>query len=104
MDIGGAVRRARRRIGLSQRQLAEKSGVPQSTVARIETGAVVPRVDTFERLLKACDRSLEVLPRLGIGIDRSLIREMLRLAPAERLRVAAKSAKNLAEFEAAVKR
>ncbi len=45
----------------------------------------MPRVDTLTRLLSACGESLEALPTLGIGIDRSLIREMLRLTPAERL-------------------
>lgn len=33
------LREARRSAGLSQRALAEKAGVPQSTVARIESGS-----------------------------------------------------------------
>jgi transcriptional regulator with XRE-family HTH domain len=96
------VRHARKRKGLTQRELASRSGVPQSTVARIESGAVMPKVDTLERLLKACDESLEMLPRLGMGIDRTLIREMLRLTPADRLQVASQSAQNLAAFKAAI--
>jgi hypothetical protein len=37
-----------------------------------------------------------VMPRAGHGIDRTTIRKMLRLTPAERLRLAAKESRNLA--------
>lgn len=79
------LRKARRRAGLSQRELARLTGVAQPTVARIERGQEVPRIDTLARLLQACGESLEARPRLGVGVDRSLIREMLRRTPAERL-------------------
>lgn len=73
MDAGRALRAARRRKGLTQRALAEQTGVPQSTIGRIESGAVMPRVDTLDGLLKACDENLEAMPLLGVGVDRSLI-------------------------------
>jgi DNA-binding XRE family transcriptional regulator len=41
----------RKELGLNQRELAEKCGVPQSTIARMESGAVTPKTET---LLKAC--------------------------------------------------
>ena len=59
--------------------------MPRSTVGRIETGAVDPRISTLDRLLRACEFDLEVEPLLGIGVDRSQIREMLDLSPSERL-------------------
>jgi transcriptional regulator with XRE-family HTH domain len=64
---GRMVREARRRAGLTQRQLAAKSGIPQETIARIERGRADPRVTTLDRLLEACELGLEVMPRLGIG-------------------------------------
>jgi predicted transcriptional regulator len=69
--------------------LASRVGVPQSAVARIESGAADARVATLERLLRACDAelSLRVLP--GRGVDRTLIRSLLRLSPADRLDAAA---------------
>ena len=78
--------------------------MPQSTVGRIESGTVIPRVDTFERLLEACDESLEVLPRPGIGVDRSLIRELLKLTPSERLEAASASANSLNRLLSAARR
>jgi transcriptional regulator with XRE-family HTH domain len=75
--------------------------VAQPTVARIEGGQEVPRVDTLARLLQACGESLEVRPRLGAGVDRSLIREMLRRTPAERLASMEDEAAFLATLERA---
>lgn len=49
------VRGIRARRSLSQRELADRSGVPLSTISRIETGSVQPRFDTLLRLMKATD-------------------------------------------------
>ena len=89
---------ARRRQGLSQRELAARSGIAQPAIARIESGKVVPRVDTLERLLKACDYELRTGPRRGIGVDRTVIRELLALTPRERLELATAEAANLHEL------
>ena len=70
---------------MTQRRLASATGVAQPTVARIELGLEIPRVDTLTRLLSACGEAIEVVPRLGEGVDRSRIRALLRLTPAERL-------------------
>ncbi|MDQ6928392.1 MAG: helix-turn-helix transcriptional regulator [Actinomycetota bacterium] len=80
------VNQARRAAGLSQRELAQRSGIPQSAIARIERGRQDPRVATLERLLNACDFELRLGPKRGGGVDESLIRSMLELSPAERLR------------------
>src|SRR5215213_6868714 len=93
MKAARALRWARRRAGLSQRALAEKSGMPQSTIGRIEAGTVDPRVATLSWLLRACGFDLEVEPLLGEGIDRSQIRELLALSPDQRLALAADGAR-----------
>ena len=95
MDAGWTLREARRRAGLTQRALALKAGIPQPTIARIESQAVVPRVDTLDRLLSACGFALETYRRPGAGIDRTGIRELRRLRPVDRLRLAAQDARNL---------
>jgi transcriptional regulator with XRE-family HTH domain len=45
--------KARERRGLSQRALAERSGVNHITIARIETGQYDPQLSTLRRLAKA---------------------------------------------------
>lgn len=44
----------RKRRGMSQIELARKSGVPQGMISEIETGTVrFPRVDTMGKLARA---------------------------------------------------
>lgn len=50
---------AREAAGLSQRDLAAKSGVPQSTIARVERGSNTS-VDTLNKLAYALGKKLEV--------------------------------------------
>ena len=100
MHTARALVLARRRAGLSQRQLAAATGVAQPTIARIERGLETPRVDTLDRLLRACGDALEAVPLAGVGIDRSVIRELLRLTPAERARRAVQDAGVLARLDA----
>ena len=81
---------------MTQRGLAAAAGVPQPTVARIESGAVSPRADTLARLLAAAGRELADAPRIGLGIDRTAIRDRLRMTPAERMRLAVREAQAFA--------
>jgi transcriptional regulator with XRE-family HTH domain len=86
---------ARKKAGFSQRALAERSGVTQATIARIEKNEIDPRIGTMARLLRACGYDLEVAPLAGMGVDRTAIRELLNLSPTERVRLAAEEARNL---------
>ncbi|MCI4063878.1 GNAT family N-acetyltransferase [Micromonospora sp. R77] len=61
LDLGATLRALRREADLSQRQLAARSGVPQATIARMESGLTTdPRFRTFERLLTAAGGCLTV--------------------------------------------
>ena len=102
MDVARTLRDARLAAGMTQRQLAAQAGVPQSTVARIERGQTVPRVDTFDRLLRATDMRVSAQRVPGYGVDRTQIRELLRLTPEGRLQVAVASANNLARLLASI--
>lgn len=83
---------ARRRAQLSQRELARRARVPQATISRIENRVVSPTLDTLTRLIGACGMQLRPIDRRGSGIDRSQLRERLRMTPAERLQLAANAA------------
>ena len=86
---GRYLRYARRKSGLTQVELGERAGVPQSVVARIESGASMPRFDTLDRLLNACGYALELAPRIGVGVDRTLMEPALAVSALERLEDAA---------------
>lgn len=95
MDVAKVLWETRRRAGLTQRQLAARSGVAQPVIARIEKGQSTPRVDTLARLVEACGFTLEVTPPLGDGVDRTLFAGELECTPRERLRRAGESARSL---------
>ncbi|MGH9306319.1 MAG: helix-turn-helix transcriptional regulator [Acidimicrobiales bacterium] len=81
---GNLLRRARAEKDLTQRELASAAGVPQSTVARIESGAQQPSLPLLARILVAVD--LE--PRIALAPydphDDVLDATEARLSPAER--------------------
>lgn len=65
MATGAWLRAARRDRRQSQRELAVLANVPPSTVARIEAGTNVPRLDTFVLLLAALGFELAIVDRQG---------------------------------------
>lgn len=102
MQSARLVAYARRRAQLSQRELSKRTGVPQPAIARIERGRVSPTVATLDRLLAGTGQTLDLAPRLGIGVDRTLIRAALGRSPEERLLAAGAAGRSLAAFRAAV--
>jgi transcriptional regulator with XRE-family HTH domain len=61
----GLIRRARRIGDLSQREMARAAKVSQSTVARIESGDLVPSLDVAQRLLLTAGLYLVVVDADG---------------------------------------
>ena len=86
MKVNTLIRTARRRKGLTQRELASRTGIPQPMISSIERGLQDPRFSTLERILVAVDQEIDVVDRAGKGVDRTQFVESLRLAPVERLR------------------
>ncbi|MCZ4353531.1 cupin domain-containing protein [Roseovarius aestuarii] len=52
LDLGPRLRSLRNRAGLSQRALAKRTGVPNSTISLIEAGRVNPSVAALKRILE----------------------------------------------------
>ena len=67
MTSGTLIRQARTRAGLSQVQLAERSGKDRAQIARWERDAVTPSLETLRELLHACgfDLDLSLVPYEG---------------------------------------
>jgi hypothetical protein len=97
--VGGA----RRRAGLSQRELAQRAGTSQSVLARIERGQTSPGAQTLERILRAAGFSLRVELKPSREPTNHMLADVariLRLTPEERLREVA----NASRFVAAARR
>ena len=79
------IREARLRAGLSQQQLAERSGKDRTVIARWEQGLVAPSIDTLVELLRSCGFDLPLeLVEYDPGPDER-IREIQLLSPERRL-------------------
>ena len=85
--IGGQlIREARRRAGLTQRELASRAGTTQSAIARVERGATEPSYARVDSLVRAC--GFELIPKIARPDDSdwSVASANLRLTPAARVR------------------
>lgn len=82
---------------MTQQDLAAAVGMAQSSIARIETGAVVPRTATLTELLMATGHELAVERRIGQQVDREPIRQRLRLPVPRRKRRAMTAARMRAD-------
>ncbi len=70
---GSGLRERRRRAGLTQRQLAERAGMSQPTIAAIESGTRQPTSATRARL----DAALRVPPSVLLQYAREQVRAVL---------------------------
>jgi len=87
MTAGQLLRDARRRHGLTQRQLAARARTSQAAISRIERDLVSPSVTTLAELLWLMNEELvlEAEP-VDWGFDLTLNRARLALSPDERVR------------------
>ncbi len=85
MRSAALIREARLRAGLTQAELAERTGRDRSVIARWEQGAVAPSVETLLELVRACgfDLSLSLVPYDNAGDER--LRKNLLLSPERRV-------------------
>jgi uncharacterized protein len=65
MDAARAIRDARRRAGLTQAELAARSGTVQTAISAYEHGAKTPSASTLARILAAAGMRLVVRPGSG---------------------------------------
>ena len=62
IELIGKVIEARKEKGLSQRDLAELSGVKQPAIARLESMQATPKIDTLLKILQPLGYTLTVVP------------------------------------------
>lgn len=90
ISAASLVRSARRRAGLTQRELAKRARIPQPTIAAIEAGRQDPRYATLSKLLRGCGYELDYERIAGGGVDRGVrgkvvesVRSPIRIGDAE---------------------
>ena len=86
MTPGELLRDARRRHGLTQRQLAARARTSQAAISRAERDLVSPSVATLASWLDLMGEELKLATEpIDYGHDRTLNEQQLALTPDERL-------------------
>lgn len=82
MDAGTLIRDARRRTGLTLRQLGEAAGTSHSTLSAYESGRTTPTVATLNRILRAAGFAVDVTlsPRIERAERGRELADVLELA------------------------
>lgn len=62
-QVGSLVRRARKKCGLTQVQLGERSGLRQATISQVETGNPSATLETILAILAVLELELRIVPR-----------------------------------------
>ena len=75
---GDLIRLLRRHLHMTQRQLARRSGVAQSQIAKTERGLLNPRTTTLERIYAALNCDILILPLPLYPLDKHLRRQALK--------------------------
>ncbi|MGH3082897.1 MAG: helix-turn-helix domain-containing protein [Gaiellaceae bacterium] len=85
MRSADLIREARLRAGLTQYELAERTGRDRSVIARWEQGAVAPSLETLVELVRACgfELPLELVPGNDSNLER--LRKNVLLSPERRV-------------------
>lgn len=68
VEIGSLITLIRGQLKMSQKALASRSGMPQSTISRIESGRIQPNILTLKRIAEAliCDLTLTLVPKQSL--------------------------------------
>ena len=62
IDIGRALRAARKAEGLSQRVLSDRSGLTQAQISRFESGKANPRLSSLVELARGVGAEVMLVP------------------------------------------
>jgi len=90
----GELKKVRKQLGLTQLELARKAGVPQSVIAKIETGKVDP---SYSSVKKICN-VIEALGKQGLKAEDVMNRRIYSVGEQESLEQAIAVLKKHAEL------
>ena len=97
MVSGDLLHEARLRAGLTQAELARRTGTARSQISRYERGDVLPSLETLRRLIGACglELSFRIFNADLEEHDATLIAQTLRLTPEQRVDRAVRAVKHI---------
>jgi len=73
-SLRAAIKAARERVPLSQRELSSKSGVPQPQISKFENGTADLRLSSLVSLTRALGLEIELVPRTALPAVHAVMR------------------------------
>ncbi|MFA7275884.1 MAG: helix-turn-helix domain-containing protein [Pseudobdellovibrionaceae bacterium] len=67
-QIGNAIRRARKKMGISQSELGERTGLRQATISQIEKGHPAAKLETVLGILAALNLEFQIDSRSSFNL------------------------------------
>ncbi len=80
LTIGALIKIIRQQLGMSQKALAKRAHVPQSTVSRIEKGQSDASLSTLDKILKGISCELVIAPLLQDSIEATRRKQARKMA------------------------
>lgn len=69
MDIGSTIKKLRKRKGIQQNELAERSGISQTYLSQIENGSRSATLETLEKVCEALNIPLSIISFLSLDVN-----------------------------------
>ena len=60
MNLGENIRKARKAAGVTQKELAERTGINQADISKLENGTRNPSINLLKRLAEGMDMVLKI--------------------------------------------
>jgi transcriptional regulator with XRE-family HTH domain len=73
-DIAASIRQARKDKGLTQRELGQRVGLPQSHISKIESGVVDLQLSSLAEIARALDLEVKLVPRKALPAIEGTVR------------------------------
>ncbi|HJC43384.1 MAG TPA: helix-turn-helix domain-containing protein [Candidatus Mediterraneibacter gallistercoris] len=73
MSVGGNIRKARKVLGITQKELGEKLGISQAAIGQLENDRSNPKMETLRKISKALDVSISELINVEEGTDINIV-------------------------------
>ena len=74
-QLGEQIKSARQQAGISQHELSDRAGLPQSHISKVENAGVDLRVSSLAKLAHSLDYELVLVPRRALPFVRSVSRD-----------------------------
>ncbi len=80
-NVISKLKKARKELAISQAELGERVGLPQSHISKIESGKSDIQLSSLVQIARALDLELQLVPKKAIPAVQSIVRSTMQRSP-----------------------